>query len=281
MSRLPLAQVTLCAVDTRTPALAAQALVRSMAHCDFGRVVLFTHDWLPTVVLPGVEIVQIETLPSGADHSRFVLRQLPQHVQTSHVLITQWDGFVLNPAAWSDEFLVYDYIGAPWPDQPEPTAVGQGGFSLRSRRFLRAGTDLRIEQEHPDDAVMCRLYRGFLEDVHGIRFAPPLLARRFACDDEGSADTAFGFLGASHLPRVLDAPALQDVLERLPDAFFATQPARRLAQALLLKGLPNLAREALRRRLRAGSAEPATRLLMAAAQLAAPFTRAGRSARPD
>ena len=50
MSRLPLAQVTLCAIDTRAPALAAQSLLHSMSRVDFARVYLFTNRWLPAVV---------------------------------------------------------------------------------------------------------------------------------------------------------------------------------------------------------------------------------------
>ena len=57
MSRLQLAQVTLCAVDTRAPALAAQSLLRSMTQADFGRVLLFTRGWMPAVVLPGIEVI--------------------------------------------------------------------------------------------------------------------------------------------------------------------------------------------------------------------------------
>ncbi|MDE1927981.1 MAG: hypothetical protein KGI36_12440, partial [Burkholderiales bacterium] len=112
--RLQLPQITLVAIDTRAPALAAQALRRSMAQADFGRVLLFAG----AAAAPGdgIETVTIAPLRSGADYSRFVLRELPDHVQTSHVLVTQWDGFVVDAAAWSDEFLAWDYIGAVWPE---------------------------------------------------------------------------------------------------------------------------------------------------------------------
>src|SRR5574340_709517 len=39
----------------------------------------------------------------------------PAYVQTSHLLTIQWDGWVLDGAKWQEEFLKYDYIGAPWP----------------------------------------------------------------------------------------------------------------------------------------------------------------------
>jgi hypothetical protein len=267
MSRLPLAQVTLCAVDTRAPSLAAQALLRSMQHCDFGRVLLFTHDWLPAVVLPGMEIVEIEPIRSGAEYSHFVMRQLPAYIRTSHALVTQWDGFVAHPEAWTDEFLAHDYVGAVWPEQPEHLSVGNGGFSLRSRRFMAAGMDPRITDEHPEDVVLCRQQREFLQQIHGVSFAPPRLARRFSYENESPTGITFGFHGPYNLPDVLDQPTLQEWLHRLPDEFFLSRDARRLARAMLMKGMPIAAQQLLQRRQTAGRSEPSTRILGAAASI--------------
>lgn len=267
MSRLPLAQVTLCAVDTRAPSLAAQSLLRSMRHCEFARVLLFTHDWLPAVVLPGLEIVEIEPLRSGAEYSHFVMRQLPSYIRTSHALVTQWDGFVAHPEAWTDEFLAYDYIGAVWPQQPDHLCVGNGGFSLRSRRFMAAGLDPRIANEHPEDVVLCRQQREFLEQIHGVSFAPPRLARRFAYENESPSGITFGFHGSYNLPDVLDETTLREWLHRLPDDFFLSRNARRLARTMLMKGMPTAARQLLQRRQAAGRNDPNTRLLDAAAGL--------------
>jgi Protein of unknown function (DUF5672) len=267
MTRLPLAQVTLCAVDTRTPALAALSLLRSMAGIQFGRVVLFTDHWMPAQPLPGIELVQIPTLGSGADYSQFVLRVMPMHIHTSHVLVTQWDGFVLDASAWSDEFLLYDYIGAVWPEQPAAQAVGNGGFSLRSRRLLAAGQDARITQTHPEDQVLCRTHRALLETVHGVRFAPVEVARRFAFENEVPRAPAFGFHGPYNLPRVLDEGRLLDVVEQLPDEFFRSRDARRLARALLKHRMPTAAQRLLQRRRGAGRTDPNTRLLGALASL--------------
>ena len=267
MTRLPLDQVTLCAVDTRAPALAVQSLLRSMKHLDFGRVVLFTHDWLPAVVLPGIEIIDIGPIRSGAEYSNFVMRRLPSCIRTSHVLITQWDGFVIHPEAWTDEFLVHDYVGAVWPDECEEQSVGNGGFSLRSRRFLAAGLDPRITEEHPEDVALCRTHRSLLERAYGVSFAPSRLARRFAYENESAAGITFGFHGPYNLPRVLDEPTLAEWLTRLPDEFFRSRDARRLARAMLMRGMPTAAAQLLRRRRAAGRTDPNTRLLGVAASL--------------
>ncbi len=269
MTRLSLSQVTLCAVDTRTPALAAQSLLRSMAGIDFARAVLFTNDWVPRRVLPGIELVQIDTLKSGADYSLFVMRRLPAYVRTSHVLVTQWDGFVIDPGAWTHEFLNHDYVGAVWPDQPAAACVGNGGFSLRSRRFLAAGLDARIGHVHPEDLVLCRTYRHLLEHEHGIRFAPAALARRFSFENESPAGPCLGFHGAYHLPRVLPEAELAKWLDVMPDEFFASRDARRLARSLLAHRMPGTARSLLQRRRAAGRSDPNTRLLGATASLMA------------
>ena len=254
-------------MDTRSPALAAQSLLLSMKKADFARVLLFTSGWLPAVVLPGIEIVEIEPLRSGADYSAFVLRLLPAYIRSSHVLVTQWDGFVTHPEAWSDEFLVHDYIGAVWPEQPEACSVGNGGFSLRSRRFMAAGMDSRIVELHPEDQVMCRDQRSFLQRVHGISFAPPQLARRFSYENESPPGATFGFHGPYNLPTFLDEATICEWLQRLPLAFYASRDARRLARALLLRGMPRAAKQLLILRQAAGRTDPNTRLLGAAASI--------------
>ena len=69
------------------------------------------------------------------------------------------------------------------------------------------------------------------------------------------------------LPGVLDEPTLAERLQRLPDDFFRSRDARRLARAMLMRGMPKAAKQLLARRERAGRNEPATRLLGAAASI--------------
>ncbi len=268
MKRLALPEVTLCIVDTRAPALAAQSLRHSMAGIDFGQVLLFTRGWVPPAPLPGIEVVEIAEITSGADYSRFVLRELPAHIQTPFVLVTQWDGFVREPAAWTDEFLQHDYIGAVWPEQPAGRNVGNGGFSLRSQKLLQAGLDVRITELHPEDLVLGTTHRAMLEAEHGVRFAPPDLAHRFAFENRPPRGPVFGFHGPYNLPRVLDENTLLGWLPQLPDAFFRSRDARRLARALLVQRMPRAATELLRRRRAAGRRDINTRALawLAAAQ---------------
>lgn len=197
-----LRDITLCCVDTEHHLLSAIALRRCNELMPFNRTVFVTDQ--DDTIEPDWEHHRIKPLADYEEHNRFMLKNLYFHIQTDFVLSVQFDGFIIDPTAWTDEFLQYDFIGAPWPCSPKEYAVGSGGFSLRSRRLLKALQDDRIvlpNDAGAEDICICRTYRSILEVHHGIRFAPVELATRF-CHGAGPfvADT-FGFHG---LPRLAD-----------------------------------------------------------------------------
>jgi hypothetical protein len=161
---------------------------------------------------------KIAPITSRQDYSRFMLHDLSQHVQTSHVLTIQWDGYVLDPAGWDPVYLAYDYIGAPWPQFLDGKRVGNGGFSLRSRRLIEACAKLPITDEAEDIAI-CRTHRARLERELGLRFAPEDVARRFAYERTQRTGREFGFHGAfnlvDHLSRGESAPLFASLEARL------------------------------------------------------------------
>ena len=68
---------------------------------------------------------------------------------------------------WDPKFLNYDYIGALWPHYKE-NQVGNGGFSLRSKKLLESSR--KLIEENPDynlplieDDYICREKRLDLE----------------------------------------------------------------------------------------------------------------------
>jgi hypothetical protein len=161
---------------------------------SFAKTVSITDrgDWCE----PGWEFHRIRTMSSIDDYNRFVLKGLIDHIDTDFVLVAQFDGFIVSPDLWSDDFLEYDYIGAVWPNSPA-YPVGNGGFSLRSRKLLKALTDDRIglfPEPHGEDEYICRYYRSYLETRHGIRFAPVEVAERFSVES-GRIRPTFGFHG--------------------------------------------------------------------------------------
>lgn len=92
------------------------------------------------------EVKNIPTLDFDA-FSLFCIKDLFKYINTTHFLTIQPDGYILHPELWKDEWLNYDYIGAPWPpqflrDQWGRGAIGNGGFSLRSK-FLATHVGLK------------------------------------------------------------------------------------------------------------------------------------------
>ncbi len=248
--KLRLPDVTLVCVDTVNPNRAMYAVARSMAWVDFGAAVLITRADHGLSGLPsGLQVVADDTIRSLHDYSRFMLRGLSPYVRTSHCLIVQWDGFVLDPSMWSDEFLKLDYIGPLWErhHRREPCSC-TGGFSLRSRRLLAALLDERIESRQPEDVCIALEYRGYLERHHRIRYADRSTACRFAMEDLYLTPSAFGFHGVHNLLCILSAEELEDFMTNAPAGAFAGFRMRRFIKHALRQHEIELARRALSRR---------------------------------
>ncbi len=249
--RLNLPEVTLACVDTRLPELAIEAMQRCRAQIDFGRSVLFTDAAWQGSVPEGIDRVDL-VIDSVPAYSRFMLQGLDAHVQTSHVLVVQWDGYVLDASQWDPRFLDFDYIGAPLRRQPPERTVGNGGFSLRTKRLLRAMQDPAMSITHPEDTCICHDNRPRLEREHGIRFAPVDLASRFSFERVEPAGPTFGFHGLFLMDRVMPAADLDGVIDRLPDSMGRGQDVHDLCRQLIRAGRLATARKLLGMRWRAG-----------------------------
>lgn len=251
MSRIRLPQVTVCCVDTRHPDLAVATLRRTMGVADFGAAILFTAAEHLRSDVAGIRVERV-VIGSIAAYSDFMLTGLADHVRTTHALVVQWDGFPTRAAGWDPRFLDYDYIGAPWPGAPPGTAVGNGGFSLRSRRLLEALTEPGMVRAHPEDLAICIANRPRLEAEFGIRFAPVEVAERFSYERLPPSGRSFGFHGLFNWIDEFPAAELGVLLDGLPDQLAAGIDACELIERLIARGdLGNAARLLdMRRRLR-------------------------------
>jgi hypothetical protein len=210
-----LSQVSLCAVDCVAPQLAVEALSRSAERLDFGDVLLITD----TPVDFGGRVVQIDRLRSRDAYSDFLIRRLIEFVRTPFVLIVQWDGFVTDARRWQDEFLLVDYIGAPWDWYSDGLTVGNGGFSLRSRKLLDACAQYAARGyaiDTNEDTLICRRWRRALESEVKIKFAAPDLARQFSYERSLPAVPTFGFHGLFNMWRHVDDSKLEELIEAVP-----------------------------------------------------------------
>ncbi len=213
--RLALPQVTLCAASSVNVAATLRALETSVAQIDFAACKLLTD--VPVVPRdPRITVVPIPRITTAAAYSHFLLSHMVDHVETSHCLVAQWDGHVIDADRWRDEFLDYDYIGASWPQSSDGHDVGNGGFSLRSRRLMEACRDAAFLKFHPEDIAIGRINRTWLER-RGMRFAPRALADRFSAERAGDPDESFGYHGIWHMPGTIGAGPFWDIYCGLDD----------------------------------------------------------------
>lgn len=235
--------VTLCAATSVNVTATVAALRASLAHVNFADCILFTDADVPDDTT-GIRVVSIPRLTSAKAYSEFILRDLAHHIVTEHCMIVQWDGFVIDGACWRPEFLAFDYVGAVWPQFEDGSSVGNGGFSLRSRRLLEACHDPSFQVAHPEDVAICRLNRPLLEEHYGIQFAPRVVADRFSFERNRSSSPTFGFHGVFNMIPLLGADRFWDL--------YRTLDARRGAEVdlgLLIRQLGG-SRGSLGRRLR-------------------------------
>ncbi len=211
---------TLCCVDCRHYDLAADALTRCLERCRFEHAVFFTDK---PMQVEAVETVLIEKIASVDAYSRFIMKELDRHIRSEFALLVQYDGFIINADCWSSEFQHYDYIGAKWPFE-DGMSVGNGGFSLRSKRLLRALQDPDVQPIDPEDMAICRTYRRLLEQRHGIRFAPEGVADRFSFETVPPQGQTFGFHGLGHLVNLFDMSDLEIAEYRLPPLAVIARP---------------------------------------------------------
>lgn len=207
--------VTLVAITSVARDATVKAMLRSLDQASFKKA-LFLSDQPPGGSLGNeIEWRRIMPLRSKEDYSNFVLRGLSDHITTPHALITQWDSFILDGKAWDDDFLDYDYIGAPWPHFSDLKKVGNGGFSLRSKRLLDACVSLEEMTGEAEDVQICRIFREHLEQHHGLRFAPEEIARKFAFERSARLGTEFGFHGVFNMIDVMPPAEFAEMLASL------------------------------------------------------------------
>jgi len=191
-------------------------------------------------------VIAQDGLDSIGGYNEFMMKRLDPHIKTDFALIIQWDGFVLNPANWQAVFFEYDYIGAVWPWMPTGYQVGNGGFSLRSKRLLQALQDPRVVSHHPEDLATCQTYRHLLERDFGIRFAPPEVADQFSFERHPHSGS-FGFHGFYNFHRIFSADELRRRLSELPHFVYGGIDATELAHNLSRDDQEAMARKVLKR----------------------------------
>ncbi len=279
MPNLP--SVTLCAVDCVNPVLALRALDLCMRQSSFGDV-LFLSDSAAKYRFAGCRMVTIPRIDSRAGYSHFMLKELGSYLRTDHLLLVQWDGYIISPQSWRPEFLDFDYIGAPWGWYQDAQRIGNGGFSLRSRRLFDALQDDAIVDLDPEDEAIGRRYRPLLESRYGIRFPSEEIAEAFAFETTYPKGRPFGFHGLFNMWAILPPQELAEFVGSLAPSSVAGLQYLQLGKNYLELGRKEEAATVLNRRLEVvpGDADAARMLAaLAPAPAVAQTTRrtAGRN----
>ena len=210
--KLKLPDVTLLSA-TSSEVDAAQVSMRiSLHNIEFGASKLLSSS-SPKKKYPDIEYISIPPLNNVDDYNKIIFQDLHKYFRTSHCLIVQADSFIVDSDLWKDEFLKFDYIGGPWPNKIEvnpnlilnleKNPVGNGGFSLRSRKLVEATSKINFESLNfpmkAEDVLICYyLYQEMVDS--GIRFAPPKLAAEFSLENTDglygqNVNSVFGFHG--------------------------------------------------------------------------------------
>ena len=223
---LDLSRVTCFAIDnTNRIEETIKALHTCMSVANFGEVKLVTSPeyvskYKEELSSDGILVEeQVRPLTNIDEYNYYILYHLHKHIDTDYVLLIQDHAFILNPDAWMDEFFDYDYIGAPWPIREkayitpfgEHQRVGNGGFSLRSKKLLEVPCHewipFKLTEVAPDFYKMfgsnntnedgnITVHNKHLYEKRGCKIAPIEIAKYFSYESpvpENSGIIPFGF----------------------------------------------------------------------------------------
>jgi hypothetical protein len=191
--------ITILNLNCVDPDIGVKAIKYSCREINFGKKMLVSHV-NPKNITSDIEYVKTDFLDRNTIND-FFFNNLNDLIQTEFVLSIHTDGFVIHPELWNDNFLNYDYIGAPWPPLPWciRNRVGNGGFVLISKKFLSLLSKIsRIGSEHNDVSITNRYYDFFINN--GCSYAPLDIASKFSLElpipeVKYSLSNCFGFHG--------------------------------------------------------------------------------------
>lgn len=220
--------ISITCVDALNYYPTIKALKSTLNCVDVDKVYWFSDIPYPSRLDIDVQWIEIDRFKKYTEEYNYILLKLcPKFVETDYNIIIHSDGYAVNKDAWTDEFLNYDYIGAQWTWH-ENKKVGNGGFSLRSKKLYEALIDLNVpwkldqfdssiqsdstkyvidtfhDKVIPEDNIICRIYRKILENEYSVKFATEDVADRFSIEHNLSSSwlgKSLGFHGKHGVAR--------------------------------------------------------------------------------
>lgn len=210
MNKLNLSSVTLVCVSSVRINESISAIEYCSERCDFYDIKFITDQNITST--NKIKIQKCIPLRSLQQYSDFLLTELHNYIDSTHCLLIQDHAFISNTKLWNDNFLDYDYIGAPWPkyliqqllnnisigldlnNQSFDTIpvldnydvdnyrVGNGAFSLRSQKLLKFISQFKNKYNNKPEDNIISIYEKSILEKNNFRIAPIELAAQFAVE---------------------------------------------------------------------------------------------------
>lgn len=147
--------------------------INNIQHHTGWRIIFYCSEESKIEGIPNVEIRVIDSMDFDKYNSMMKSVDFWSSFDEEHILIFQSDSFMLRSGI--EEFLEYDYVGAPWnwaydpnfkdpryPDLSIFRSGGNGGFSLRKRsKMIEILSSIDINEHQNEDMLIS----PYLDDI--------------------------------------------------------------------------------------------------------------------
>lgn len=191
---LDLKNVTIVALTSVNVNATIKAIKYSMKGINFGDAVIITHK-KPKFLSKKIRYEYTSEIKNINDFNYKMVYELYKYIKTDFCLLVHADGFVVHPEMWQDEFLHYDYIGAPWPIPPKDDNITYrdpdgnlcrvgNSVSIRSKRLLEYPSKVGMPWKsfygnyHEDGFICVHHHKDF--EAAGMSIAPIEVAKYFS-----------------------------------------------------------------------------------------------------
>ena len=144
-----------------------------------------------------VKLLQLDSIKDIVSWNKAIIYELPKYIETDYCILIHADGYICRPELWDNNWLAYDFVGAPWPlpkdNYSYRDAKGQiqrvgNSVSLRSKTLLEFAGKNNLEWKAfhgftNEDGFICVNYRHEYEKA-GMKFAPLEVAKYFSKERE-------------------------------------------------------------------------------------------------
>lgn len=154
-----------------------------------------------------VKIIYDYKLKNIDSWNHTIVYDLHKYIDTDFAFLVHADGYVVRPDLWKEEFLDYDYIGAPWPlpvdnysyrDEVGDLVRVGNSVSIRSKKLMELVAQREWKSYYGntnEDGFICCHNRKWLESK-GCSYAPLDVAKHFSKEhnipeNEGLSTFAF------------------------------------------------------------------------------------------